>query len=340
MNCINFLIYIDLTVSPGEDFFQYANGTWMKNNPLPAEYSRYGSFEIVREKNWEDLRSIFEDAAQSSDPPEGSNIKKIGDFYAIGMDSEKIEADGLQPLQEELNRIDAIQTSREVQEQIARMHSYGGAGFSGGLSPLFGFFSEQDQLNSQMVIAWLYQGGLGLPDRDYYVEESDREKEIRASYVEHVQKMFELMGEIPEEARKKSEVVMAIETRLATASMTRLEQRDPKAITNKLTLGENIADLGGLSVALDALEVALEKKPAKTIDGFTPAQRFFLSWAQVWRSNIREENLRLRLKTDVHSPAVARVNGLYKNMPEFYAAFDIKETDALYLPEDQRAKIW
>jgi len=115
---------------------------------------------------------------------------------------------------------------------------------------------------------------------------------------------------------------------------------DTNTVDGELTLGENIADLGGLSIAFDALQMAMQAKPAKTIDGLTPEQRFFLAWAQVWRSNIREENQLLRLKTDVHSPAIARVNGPFRNIDAFYSAFAVDEDNKLYLPEEERAHVW
>ncbi|GAB4380033.1 MAG: M13 family metallopeptidase [Calditrichia bacterium] len=644
---------MDLTVRPGEDFYRFANGNWLKNNPIPAEYSRWGSFEILLEKNLKDLRTIFEEAAAQNDAPRGSNIQKIGDFYITGMDSEKIEEQGIQPLQEQFEKIAALKSKPDLQGLIAYFHTI-------GVNPGFHLFSAQDKKNSEMVIAWLYQGGLGLPDRDYYVKDDDRSREIRREYRKHVARMFMLMGDTTENADRLAETVMQMETRLAKASMTRLELRDPQKtyhpmslreldrltpafnwasyfrevgvqatekinvaqpeffkeaakmirdislddwktylrwhlihnaapylnsefvnenfrfygtflsgteklqprwkrvlretssslgeivgqmyveryfppraktrmvelvnnlktafanriknvewmteeskqraleklaafgvkigypdewidystleiqrdsyvmnvlratrfevrrdlnkigkpvdrtewgmtpqtvnayyhpflneivfpaailqppffnfeaddavnygaigvvighemthgfddqgrqfdaqgnlndwwnkedeerfktraeilvrqynefvpvdtfhVNGKLTLGENIADLGGLNIAYDAFQMAKAKNPQTgKIDGFTPEQRFFLSYAQIWRNNIRPENLKLRLKTDVHSPGEFRANGPLMNMPAFYASFDIKEGDPMYRPESQRAQIW
>lgn len=644
---------MDLTVSPGEDFYRYANGTWLKNNPIPPEYSRWGSFEYLAEKNLKDLRTILEEAASDTTTPKGSNLRKIGDFYASGMDSAKIEAEGIQPLREELGRIEAIQSKKELQEAIANLQSLGS-------NVGFYFFAAQDKKNSDMMIGWLYQGGLGLPDRDYYLNRDERSKQLREKYAAHVTNMFKLLGQSPEQAAQLAQTVMKVETRLAKASMTRLEQRNPVAtyhkmsvkklqklsphfdwktyfqnvgvaqpgdinvaqpeffkeiskmirqvplrdwktylrwhlvhssadylsrafvdedfnfygktlqgkeklsprwkrvlretsrdlgeavgqiyverffppeakqralemvmnlkaafrerikkvdwmseetrqkalhkldafhvkigypdkwkdysgleitrdsyvtnvmraadfefkrelakigkpvdrsewgltpqtvnayyqpfmneivfpaailqppffnadaddavnygamgvvighemthgfddqgrqfdekgnlnnwwtkedvekfkaraaqladefdhftpvdtfhINGKLTLGENIADLGGLNIAYDALQKALKENPQpEKIDGFTPEQRFFLSYAQVWRNNIRKENLLLRLKTDVHSPGEFRTNGELMNLPAFYAAFGVKEGDKMYLPPEKRVKIW
>ena len=643
---------MDLSYQPGDDFFRYANGNWIKNNPVPAEYSRWGTFEMLAEQNRQDLRSIFEEAAQNKGAEPGSNTQKIGDFFASGMDSAKIEEQGLSPLQPELDRVAALQSTQDVQRYISYLHRM-------QISPLFFFFAEQDQQNSAMVIPWLYQGGLGLPDRDYYFDTDGRAPEIREKYIDHLQKMCMLMGDTEADAKHAADVIMGIETRLAKVSMTRLEQRNPKAITNKmtlqqlqensagfdwmnyftevglgdpgelnvaqpkffsevgkvmksvsvadwkiylrwnlvnetaaylssdfvdqnfefygkvlsgqpemqprwkrtletvsgnlgevvgqvyverffppeakermfelvmnlkaafgeriknvqwmsdetkekaltkldafgvkvgypdewidyssleidsdsyvgnvlrsrefefqrglkkmnqpvdrkewgmtpqtvnayynpllnevvfpaailqppffnlqaddavnygaigavighemthgfddqgrqydvkgnlsdwwteedsrkfdertrvlveqfnnyvildtnkvngeLTLGENIADLGGMSIAFDALKMATAAKTARMIDGYTPEQRFFLSWAQVWSSNIRDEDQLMRLKTDVHSPAEARVNCPVRNIETFYSAFDVKEGDKLYLASGDRANIW
>ncbi|GAB4332996.1 MAG: M13 family metallopeptidase [Calditrichia bacterium] len=644
---------MDLTVKPGDDFYRYANGTWLKNNPIPPEYSRWGSFEHLVEKNYKDLRSIFEEAAANTNAPKGSKIQKIGDFFATGMDTAKIESEGIEPIRPYLRKIDEIRDVKSLQNTITEFQKT-------GMGMLFHLFAEQDKKNSEMNIAWLYQGGLGLPDRDYYLEKDKRSQEIREKYVAHVQKMFELMGEQPEQAAKIAQKIMNFETRLAKASMTRLEQRNPQATYNpvsvkdlarkvrgwnwkiyfktvgledpgtinlaqpeffknigkmlvdesldswklylkwhlihntaeylssdfekenfafygtvlsgqqkmkprwkrvlqetsrslgelvgqiyvekffppeakekalalvmnlkdafrerikqlewmspvtkqralakleafnvkigypdkwidysaleikrdayvlnamraaafefqrsinkigkpvdrtewgmtpqtvnayyhpfmneivfpaailqppffnpnaddavnygamgvvighemthgfddqgrqfdengnmndwwteedakrfkeeadklveqfnsfvvedsfhvdgKLTLGENIADLGGLNIAYDALQKALKQNPQpEKIDGFTPEQRFFLSYAQVWRNNIRRENLLLRLKTDVHSPGEFRTNGPLMNMPQFYKAFGVKEGDKMYRPEADRIKIW
>jgi putative endopeptidase len=644
---------MDTTVNPGDDFYQFANGSWLKNNPIPDEYSRYGAFEVLDEENYVQLKTIFAEASADKNAAAGSVNQKIRDFYNSGMDTVTIEKNGISPLKPELDQIEAFATPADVQKMLIRQHTSGNY-------PLFYLFSSQDEKNSNQVIAMTYQGGLGMPDRDYYLEGDPRSKEIRAAYVAHMIKMFVLAGSTPEQAAKDADVVLKIETEMAKISSTRIELRNPVAnynktdlaglqkmapeidwkgyftglnlaenteinigqpkfisgmakmintvpvndwkvyfrwdlinsaasslssdfdkehfafygtvlsgakeqqprwkrmidatssslgeavgqlyvqkyfppeakkrmtdlvnnlkislgerinslswmtdvtkkeaiaklekinvkigypdkwidyssltigtdsyyankknarqfavnrdiakignpvdrsewgmtpqtinayyspnmneivfpaailqppfffmdaddavnygaigmviahemthgfddqgrqydkegnlhdwwqaddsknfeaktkilvdqydnykmldslhVDGKLTLGENIADLGGMNVAYNGLQKALEgKNKEEKIDGFTPDQRFFLSYAQVWRANIRSEETMRRLKEDVHSPGEARVNGIVYNIPAFYAAFDIKPTDSRYIASENRADIW
>lgn len=643
---------MDLTYAPGQDFYLYANGTWIANNPLPEEYTQYGAFTELREKNKEDLKKLVLEAAEATDAKPGSIQKKIGDFYNSGMDTVAIDAAGINPLLPYLDKVDAMGNTDDLLALMTEIQTT-------GISPWFYVFSRADQDNSDWVIANIWQGGLGLPDRDYYLSEDARSTEIRAEYVKHIARMLELSGQDAESAEKDAETIMDLETRLAKASNTRLENRDPMGTKNKmeiegltelapninwklyfeniglgdpgtfninqpkflqelsvmlkelpledwkaqmrwtlvnrtanylssdfeqadfdfyntflsgqkkmkprwkrvlsatngsmsdaigkryvevyfppkakermetlvgylkkslskrindlewmteetkekaqeklvamnvkvgypdkwkdysklevtpdsyfenirntgkfyfeddmskvnkpldkeewvmspqtvnagyvptmneiifpagilqppffymdaddavnygaigvvighemthgfddkgrlfdkdgnladwwteedaksfetqsqvlvdqfnsfvildslfvdgkLTLGENIADLGGMNISFDAMEEALKGKNIETIEGFTPEQRFFLSYAQLWRNNIANEELMRRLREDVHSPGIARVNGAVKNMNQFHEAFGIKEGDAMYLPEKQRAKVW
>ncbi|MGE5480228.1 MAG: M13 family metallopeptidase [Chloroflexota bacterium] len=640
---------MDTKVKPGDDFFEYANGGWLKKNPIPGEYSRYGAFEELNELNLKQMRELMESAAKSGSG-KGTNEQKIGDFYSSGMDQDKINKDKLNGIKFLFDKVDGVKTIADVQRVAAELHTY-------GIYPMFYIYSGQDEKNSDMVIANFYQGGLGLPDRDYYVGTDKRSGEIRDAYLKHVEKMFTLanLGDGAAAAKK----IMDLETKLAKASSTRLELRDPKAnynkmkveelvklapdfdwmgyfktiginnpgeinigqtrfaaefsklqksvpvedwktymkwnilnetsnylasdfeqehfnfygksltgrekmqdrwkrvlnttsgslgeavgklyvekhfppeakkrmldlvnnlkaalkeriqkvswmsegtrqkaleklatinvkigypdkwedyskleitpdsyvknvlnanrfqfakdmakinkpvdrkewhmtpqtvnayyspnmneivfpaailqppffyldaddavnygaigvvighemthgfddqgrqydkvgnlqdwwtaddakkfdekakviidqyskieamkgvfVDGKLTIGENIADFGGLSVSYDALQKALKGKQEEKIDGFTPDQRFFLSYAKVWRNNIREQELMKRIKEDVHSPGMARVNGGVANIPAWYKAFDVKPGDKLYIPENLRANIW
>ena len=643
---------IDTTFNPAEDFYHYANNGWMQKYPLPDDESRYGSFDQLGKETSKKVRSLLEELGQGN-YEQGTIEQKIGDFYAMGMDSAKIEEQGLKPLKPEFEKIAAIQTIKDVQKQIAHFHTI-------GVGSVFGFFGSIDIKNSEMNIAHLNQGGLGMSDRDYYLNEDERSVEIREAYKKHLVKMLMLSGISEEKATDMSKTIMKIETRLAKASFTRLENRNPHATYNKktqeevsnlypnfdwkmymtaigveyegeinvrqpkffkevnnmmaeitieewkdyfywnffnttanyltqeiqeqnfdfygrtmqgsqemrprwrrvlgttngalgdaigqkfsekyfpaeakermvalvenlrvaygqridnlewmsdktkakahdklasmrvkigypdewrnfsgldvgreafvlnvlaankfgreynnskigkpvnkeewffpahtvnayyapplneicfpagilqppffyldgddainyaaigavighemshgfddqgrlydkegnltnwwtdedserfntrtkvlveqfnniviiddvhadgeLSLGENIADLGGLNIAYTAFQNAQKENPqAEIIDGFTPSQRFFLSWARVWAQNIREKEMIRRTKEDVHSLGINRVHGPVANMPEFHAAFGIKEGDALYIAEDKRASIW
>lgn len=643
---------MDLAYTPGQDFYHYANGNWLKNNPLPPEFVQYGAFTELREKNRKDLKALVLEAAAAEDATEGSIKRKIGDFYNSGMDTIGIDEAGLGPILPDLEAIDDAPDMAALQELMSTLQVK-------GVSPWFYIFSRTDPDNSDWVIANIWQGGLGLPDVDYYLNIDPRSKEIREKYVEHVSRMLQFTGQDKASADQDAVTIMDMETRLAKASMRRVEMRDPRKTRNKmdlaglkkmvpsiswddyfkkigledpgtinvgqpgffselnamlqdvpledwkkqmrwtiinrsanylssdiekadfdfynaflsgqqemqprwkrvlsstdaamseaigqmyvkkhfppeakermevlvgnlkasladrikaldwmteetkgkaleklqamrlkvgypdkwkdysklevkpdnylanirstgafyfreemekinkpvdreewflspqtvnagyvptfneiifpagilqppfffmdaddavnygaigvvighemthgfddkgrlfdlkgnladwwtqedaelfedkskvlvkhfneytvldslpingeLTLGENIADLGGLNIAYDGLMKALEGKNPDPIEGFTPEQRFFLSFAQLWRNHITDQELMRRLQEDVHSPGIARVNAALMNMDPFYEAFELKPGDELYLAEDKRAKIW
>ncbi len=228
---------MDTSVKPGDDFFLYANGTWLKNNPIPPEYSRWGSFNELIEKNNDALHQIAEQAAKLSAQESGepkiekaseSELQKVGDFYASGMDETAIDKAKVQPLQEELKRIDGIKDKAALSQEIGRLHGI-------GVGALFGFTSGQDDKNSTMVIAQAYQGGLGLPDRDYYTKDDDASKKLREQYLAHVTKMFTLLGDSEEKAKANAKTVMDVETSLAKPARTRVELRDPQKNYNKMS---------------------------------------------------------------------------------------------------------
>lgn len=220
---------IDTTVKPGDNFYLYANGAWLKNHPIPGEYSRYGAFEVLGEENYKQLQTIMDEASKDKNAQAGSVRQKIRDFYNTGLDTVKIEKEGFAPVKAALARIDALKTNEDIQKMVAGSHAVGSY-------PLFYFTGAPDEKNSNMVIAQLYQGGLGLPDRDYYLGDDTRSKEIRAEYMKHVAKMFELIGENATQAGESAAAVMQIETGLAKVSSTRLELRDPVSNYNKTNI--------------------------------------------------------------------------------------------------------
>ncbi|HTR81220.1 MAG TPA: M13 family metallopeptidase [Bacteroidota bacterium] len=231
---------MDLSVKPCDDFFHYANGNWIKKNTIPPAYDSWGSFNILAEQNNEVLKGILESAATDSTAPEGSNEKKIGDFYAAGMDSAAIEALGWKPIAPELTQIASLKDRHDVEKELAFLHSM-------NLRPVFGFGSEQDPKNSTEVIGEIHQGGIGLPDRDYYFAQDERSKKIREEYVIHMTKMFELVGDDSSTASWEANSVMSSETRLAKASRRRVDLRDPDKNYNKMSQEQ----LASLAPAID-----------------------------------------------------------------------------------------
>jgi predicted metalloendopeptidase len=231
---------MDRSVKPGDDFYRYANGSWMKNNPIPPEFSRWSSFNELIEKNNDALHEIAEKASRIAGHELGapkieqaaeSEVQKVGDFYASGMNEEAINQAKLQPLQDELKRIDGLEDRADLTKEIGHLHSI-------GVGALFGFTSGQDDKDSTKVIAQAFQGGLGLPDRDYYTKDDDASKKLRQQYVEHVTKMFALLGDSPAAAAKNAKTVMKIETSLAKPARTRVELRDPQKNYNKMSQTE------------------------------------------------------------------------------------------------------
>ena len=220
---------MDTTINPANDFFDFANGSWIKNNPVPAEYPTYGSFIILIENNYKKLKKILVQAENNSSSVKGDNAQLVGDFYYSGMDSVKIEEDGYKPIQFELNQIDDIKNLDDFYTVLSKVH----LGFS---NPLFSFSSSPDAKNSKMVIAELYQDGLGMPDRDYYIKDDPNTKSIKAAYVDFIKNIFSLIGEDSTTINSNVQKILNIETNLAKASMTRVERRDPQKTYHKMNI--------------------------------------------------------------------------------------------------------
>jgi putative endopeptidase len=221
---------LDKTCKPCDDFYQFAMGGWMKNNPIPADRASWGTGAELQEKNQAELRQIVESSA-SAKATHGSNEQKVGDFYATCMDSSAIESAGITPITPQLDAINAMNDRNALLAEVAALHN-------AGIQALFDFSSTQDFVDSTKVIGDADQGGLGMPDRDYYTRDDERSKQLRTDYVAHVSKMFQLAGDSPEKAAAEAQTVMNIETALAKASLTNVQLRDPKANYHKLSTAE------------------------------------------------------------------------------------------------------
>lgn len=213
----------DTQIQPSENFYAYANGNWQKQNPIPPQYSNWGMFSILNEKVQLIVHKMLIEAANNKAAPSGSVEQKVGDFYFSGMDETSINKLGISPLKPEFDRIDAIKNVLDLQNVIANLHLM-------GVDVAFSFGNMQDFKNSKEMIGAAVQAGLGLPDRDYYLKVDPKFQEIRAKYVNYISKVFQLLGDAPDVAANEAKIVMGMETALAQASMTQIEERDPYAI--------------------------------------------------------------------------------------------------------------
>ncbi|MDT5121999.1 MAG: putative endopeptidase [Acidobacteriota bacterium] len=212
---------LDRSANACQDFNQFANGGWIAKNEIPPAYSRWGSFELLNEQNQNVLHDILEGLLKKPNRA-GSNEQKVADYYESCMDEPKIESEGINPLTPELNRIAAIRDLQGLEDEIAVFHAH-------RIPAVFGFGAAQDFKNSSAVIAQVVQGGLGLPDRDYYTKDDDKSKQTRDEYVKHIARTFVLLGDDADRAAAEAKTVMNIETKLAENSVTRVQRRNPEA---------------------------------------------------------------------------------------------------------------
>jgi putative endopeptidase len=225
---------MDLSANPGHDFYQYANGGWIKNNTIPESESYWGAFNELRDANKEALRGLLTEISASDYQP-GTAAQKVGDFYRSGMDLEQIEKNSLTPIQSYFDSIEAIGNINDILRVAANQQKIGSAA-------LFTIFVDGDFKNSDMNAAYTFQAGLGMPDRDYYLEKGEKFEKYRSEYLEHLKKMFELMGDDSLKALAAENTVNDIETELAKCSWTKTELRDLPKWYNKRTIQEAIKE--------------------------------------------------------------------------------------------------
>jgi putative endopeptidase len=223
---------MDLNYKPGNDFNLYASGTWIKNNPVPAKETRWGSFNVLRDFNINAVKNILLEAENDKTAKTGSVKRRIGDFYAAGMDSMSIEKLGASPILPELAKVASATSLEDIISEAAIMRTQGLG------SPLFSFYVGQDRKEATKLIAQLGQGGTTLPDRDYYLKADARTLKIQDAYKKYITQLFVLSGSMDELAKKNAETIFAIEKALATAQMSRVEMRDPYKTYNKFSVAD------------------------------------------------------------------------------------------------------
>lgn len=225
------LSYMDSTIRPQDDFFMAINGNWINQTEIPGDQGRWGSFNELREFNNDAVLTVLEKAMEGDGYPTGSDQAKGVGFYRIGMDSLLAEKNGIEPLQAWLDKIGQVNDAETLQEYLADQQEYIGGAF-------FGLGVNTDLKNSEQMALYLSQGGLGLPDRDYYLGGSEKFEEIKAKYEKHIAASFQLIGQKEQEAQEAAKGIVELETRLAKASKSRIEMRDPEGRYNKYTLKE------------------------------------------------------------------------------------------------------
>jgi putative endopeptidase len=279
------LDHMDTSVRPCDDFFRFANGKWVERTEIPAEEPVWGGFSEIRDRNYEVLREAADEAARAN-APLGSIEQKVGDYWTTGMDEAAIEAAGIDALRPELDLIAGLADRAQLPEVLARLHR-------ARLFPGFITIVRQDPGDSTRNQVWFQQGGLGMPDRDYYVKDDDRSREIRAKYVAHVSRMSGLLGDDAEAAMYAAATVLTLETRLAHASMTRVDQRDPYKTYNKMTVAQLAERAPGIewSAYLTAL--------GATVDDLNVRQPLFFAELAKALADVPLEQIRTYLRWHV-----------------------------------------
>ncbi|MBK7763334.1 MAG: M13 family metallopeptidase [Bacteroidetes bacterium] len=275
---------IDASVNPADDFYGYANGAWLKSTPIPASETRWGSFNLLEDFNKTVLKELLESAAAQKGATKGSPEQMVGDLFASGMDTIAIERLGTKAIQTQLDRIETIKDQKSLLSVIAEMNVE-------GLNPLFGFYVGPDDKNVSKNICNLFQGGLGLPDRDYYLKQDTKETEIRAKYITHIANMLRLSGESEGDAKQHANIIMSMESEMAKASLDRVSMRDPYKLYNKFFIDEFSIRTQGINWR-DLMSKMMVKKQDTILVG-TP--EFFVTLSRMFQ-NYQMENWKTYLK--------------------------------------------
>ena len=224
---------MNFSVKPGDDFFEYSNGTWVKNHPIPAKESRWGSFNEIRDFNIKSVKLLLEETvAKQKSLTKGSVERRVADFYVAAMDSLRIESLGFDPIKSDLKKVQDVQNREDLIKEIARFKTQGLG------SPFFGSYVGQDRKNVKKMVPQFGQGGTSLPDRDYYLKSDTRTLKIQEAFKKYIATLFELIGTPTNQAKSNAEQIFLLEKRLATAQMARVEMRDPYKTYNKFLLAD------------------------------------------------------------------------------------------------------
>lgn len=291
---------MDASVKPGDNFYLYANGNWLKKNPIPASKTSWGSFHVLREESSQRLRNLLEDAAKN--PGKDRQTQMIGDFYRSGMDSAAIEARGFQPIQPMLNELAALNTKQQVLDQVATLRTKGIA------SPLFGMYIGQDRKNVNEYIVNLGQGGTTLPDRDYYLKDDARSQSIRKAYRDHLERMFGLIGENAATSAYDADAVMRLETALAKAQMSRVEMRDPYKTYNKFSVKDFSSQTPGMNWT-----TLLGQMNVKAVDSVLVMNPTFLKTTDILLSALPLQDWKAYLRWNVLRSAAPYLSSAFVN---------------------------
>lgn len=301
---------MDASVKPGDNFFEYANGTWVKNNPIPAKQTRWGAFNILAQENTDRVVAILKDAAAAKGQSKGSVKQRIGDMYASGMDSLAIEKLGYNPIKADLTRIAAIKTTDGIIAEMTYERSHAIA------SPLFGFGVGPDSKRPTVNIVSFSQGGTTLPDRDYYLIDNARNTAIKAAYKQYIVKLFTLTGIDASTAAKNADIIFSMETKLAEKQLSRVAMRDPNKLYNKFS----VADLKKQTPRFDWAKLLPELK-APGQDSVIVSNPDFLKFTDALLGNTSVDDMKVYLNWGILKGSASALSA-----PFVKASFDFSST--------------